>query len=94
MPSERLIMKYAPPVSTRRSVAIAAIESAVSAVIDVQIVTMISVFARPTFPTTQPNRRYMITPRIVRIDGVNTPAKVPNPLSPTSSVWASLGAPP
>ena len=32
----------------------------------------------PEFPTTQPNRMYMITPSMVKIDGVKTPAKVPN----------------
>src|SRR5690606_39113181 len=33
---------------------------------------------RPALPTTQGRRMYMMTPRIVRIDGVNTPPKVPN----------------
>lgn len=32
---------------------------------------------RPAFPTTQPRRRNMITPRMVRRVGVKTPAKVP-----------------
>jgi len=60
-------------------VAIAEIDSAVRKVIDVEIVTISRVAGSPTFPTTQPKRRYMITPRIVRIDGVNTPPKVPRP---------------
>jgi len=42
------------------------------------IVTMRRVRGSPTFPRTQPNRRYMMTPRIVRIEGVKTPLKVPN----------------
>ena len=33
---------------------------------------------RPALPTTQPNRMYIITPRMVRIDGVKTPPNVPN----------------
>lgn len=33
---------------------------------------------RPAFPTTQPRRMYMITPKIVSMDGVKTPANVPN----------------
>ena len=32
----------------------------------------------PEFPITHPKRRYMITPRIVRIEGINTPPNVPN----------------
>jgi hypothetical protein len=43
-------------------------------------VTIIKVPRRPTFPTTQPKRRYIITPRIVSMDGVKTPPKVPSPL--------------
>jgi len=34
--------------------------------------------SRPALPTTQPRRRYMITPRIVSTVGVKTPPKVPN----------------
>ncbi len=33
---------------------------------------------RPAVPITQPKRKYMITPKIVRIEGVKTPAKAPN----------------
>ena len=33
---------------------------------------------RPAWPTTHPRRIYMITPKIVKMEGVNTPAKVPN----------------
>ncbi len=58
----------------------------VSKVIAVAIVTMINVFRRPALPTTQPNRRYMITPRIVRIDGVKTPPNVPRPRLPVPDV--------
>jgi hypothetical protein len=57
----------------------AATERAVRYVRDVERVTMRSVPANPTWPTTQPNRRYMITPRIVRIDGVKTPPNMPRP---------------
>ena len=32
----------------------------------------------PELPTTHPRRIYMITPKMVKMDGVKTPAKVPN----------------
>jgi hypothetical protein len=54
---------------------------ALSAVTKVTVLassTMSSVSGRPTFPTTQPKRRYMIRPRIVSTLGVKTPRKVPN----------------
>jgi hypothetical protein len=60
-------------------VAIAAMDKAVKNVMAVARVTIKSVPMSPTFPTTQPNRKYMITPRIVRIEGVKTPPKVPSP---------------
>jgi hypothetical protein len=43
-----------------------------------QNVTMKSDGRRPIFPTTHPKRKYIITPIMVSIDGVKTPAKVPN----------------
>ena len=33
---------------------------------------------KPALPTTQPKRIYIITPKMVSIEGVKTPAKVPN----------------
>lgn len=39
--------------------------------------TMPIVPSRPAFPRTQPKRWYMITPRIVKIEGVNTPKNMP-----------------
>jgi len=56
----------------------------------VHMVTMTRVPRSPTLPTTHPNRRYMITPRIVRIDGVKTPPKVPRP-APGASSGAETG---
>jgi hypothetical protein len=53
-------------------------DKAVRKVINEDKVTMNKVGIKPTFPITHPKRRYMITPRIVRILGVNTPLKVPN----------------
>ncbi|MEJ2503387.1 MAG: hypothetical protein P8177_08760 [Gemmatimonadota bacterium] len=53
--------------------------SPVRKVIDVASVTITSAPSSPTLPTTHPKRRYMITPRMVRIDGVNTPPNVPSP---------------
>lgn len=32
----------------------------------------------PAFPTTQPKRIYIMTPKMVRMEGVKTPSKVPN----------------
>ena len=55
----------------------AEIERAVRKVMEVERVTIRRVPPRPTLPTTQPNLRYMMTPRMVRIEGVNTPPKVP-----------------
>jgi hypothetical protein len=60
-------------------VAIAARDREVRKVIEVARLTIIRLPNNPTLPTTQPNRRYIITPRIVRIDGVKTPAKVLSP---------------
>ncbi len=59
--------------------AIDAMDRAVRKVMDVAKVTMISVPIRPTLPTTQPKRRYMITPRTVSMEGVKTPSKVFKP---------------
>lgn len=48
----------------------------------VAIVTMIRVPVRPACPSTHlRKRRYMMTPRMVRIDGVKTPPNVPRPCS-------------
>jgi hypothetical protein len=54
-------------------------ERAVRNVMLVASVTMISAPISPTLPTTHPNRRYMMTPRIVSTDGVKTPPNVPKP---------------
>ncbi len=42
------------------------------------IIIIIIVPIRPALPTTQPILKYIITPKIVRIEGVKTPAKAPN----------------
>ena len=57
----------------------AAKESEVRKVMEVAKVTIIRLPNNPTFPTTQPNRRYIITPSMVRMEGVKTPAKVLSP---------------
>jgi hypothetical protein len=77
-PRLREIKKYSPPTPTLILVATAETDKAVMKVMDVEMVTIISAVQRPTFPTIQPKRKYMITPRIVRIEGVKTPRKVPN----------------
>jgi len=47
-------------------------------VIELASRTMKMVRGRPTLPTTQPKRRYMIRPRMVSTLGVHTPRKAPN----------------
>jgi hypothetical protein len=56
-----------------------AIERPVKNVIPVERLTMAKVPISPTFPTTQPKRRYIMTPRMVKMEGVNTPPNVPRP---------------
>ena len=53
-------------------------ESAVTAVMAFEKTTMARAPKRPAWPTTQPIRRYMMTPRIVSAVGVKTPRKVPS----------------
>ena len=45
-------------------------------VFDAAIIT--NAESTPACPTTYPRRKNMITPRIVNVQGVNTPANVPN----------------
>jgi hypothetical protein len=47
-------------------------------VMELETRTIRMVIPNPTFPTTQPNLKYMISPRIVSTLGVKTPRKVPN----------------
>ncbi len=42
------------------------------------IIIIAKVAISPASPTIQPSRMYMITPRMVSIEGVNTPPKAPN----------------
>jgi len=58
-------------------VAIADKEKVVRTEMPLARANMIRVRPRPALPTTKPKRRKRIIPRIVRILGVNTPAKVP-----------------
>lgn len=60
-------------------VAIAAINRPVSSVMATDNVTIRSVAGRPTLPRTHGRRRNMMTPRIVRTLGMNTPLNVPKP---------------
>jgi hypothetical protein len=59
-------------------VAIADRLSAVMKVMALASTTISSVRTRPTWPRTQPKRRYIMTPRMVRSVGVKTPRKVPS----------------
>ena len=53
-------------------------DSAVAKVTALAIITIVTAPINPTFPTTHPVRRNRITPRIVSIEGVKTPMKVPS----------------
>lgn len=50
----------------------------VKKVIPLEIVTMRRVDGKPAFPKTQPKRRYMTTPSMVKMLGVKTPLNAPN----------------
>ena len=77
-PRTRDMRKYAPPPFTGMFVLIAEMEREVVKVIDFAIINMITAPTRPAWPTTKLARMNMITPKIVRIAGVKTPAKVLN----------------
>lgn len=72
------IMKYSPPVPRGLLVATADALRAVIKAIALQIRTIAIVPISPAWATTQPNLRYIITPRMVRTLGVKTPRKAPN----------------
>ena len=55
----------------------AEMDSPVRSVIVLERVTMTSVATSPTEPSTQLNLKYITTPMIVRMFGVNTPWNVP-----------------
>ena len=76
-PSDRLIRKYAPPTPTRWEVASEDTDNAVISVMAFAKPTIAIVPQIPAFPTTHPNLRYMMAPKMVRIDGINTPRSVP-----------------
>ncbi|GAB5563335.1 MAG: hypothetical protein Wins2KO_03980 [Winogradskyella sp.] len=54
------------------------IDKAVHKVIRNEISMISQAPSKPAFPTTQPKRKYIITPRMVNKVGVNTPPNVPN----------------
>ena len=78
-PKDLDTMKYAPPPFTCIFVASADMDRPVRKVIALERVTIVRVLARPTEPSTHPKRRYMTTPMIVSMLGVNTPLNVPKP---------------
>jgi hypothetical protein len=59
-------------------VVIADIDKAVHKVIRNDTIIISQVPSSPALPTTQPILKYIITPSIVRIEGVKTPENVPN----------------
>jgi hypothetical protein len=69
-PRLREIIKYSPPTPTFILVAMADALNPVIKVIELAITTISMVLITPTFPTTQPKRRNIIRPKIVRILGV------------------------
>ncbi|AHM58689.1 hypothetical protein D770_02085 [Flammeovirgaceae bacterium 311] len=68
-------------------------DSDVRKVMEVDSVTIIKVPIRLTFPTTQPKRKYMNTPRIVNNEGVNTPPNVPDLLLELSVTFLIMKQP-
>jgi len=76
-PRLREMIKYAPPTPTRVFVAIADRQSAVMKVMPLARATTSNVLVRPTWPRTHPKRKYMMTPRMVKMVGVNTPRNMP-----------------
>lgn len=77
-PRLRDIRKYSPPVPIGILVATADADNPVINDIELHKSTIKIVPSRPTLETTQPKRRYMITPNMVKTLGVKTPRKVPN----------------
>ena len=77
-PSDFEIIEYAPPAPILMFVVIDDIESPVQSVILFARTIIAIAPSRPALPTTQPKRKYIITPSIVSTSGVNTPPKVPN----------------
>ena len=77
-PKERLMMKYSPPPSTFRLVAISAIASAVGMVMACPIRMISSTPKGPVWATAYPKRRKRIAPRIVLMAARKT-GDVPNP---------------
>ena len=78
VPNEREMMKYSPPPSTLRLVAISAIARAVGTVTMCPSRMISTPPARPVCPTAYPKRRNMTAPRIVLILARKTGA-VPKP---------------
>lgn len=76
-PNERLMMKYSPPPSTFKLVAISAIASPVGIVIKWPIRIMTIDPRRPVWATAYPNRKKSTAPKIVLIAARKTGA-VPN----------------
>jgi hypothetical protein len=81
-PRDRLIMKYAPPAPTVRFVAMLDTDRPVMTEMKWASTTISRAPAKPALPTTQPNRRYITTSRIVRMLGVKTPPKAPKRFAP------------
>ena len=80
------IKKYAPPPATGVLVDTAAMDREVSVVMLLASSRISSACKMPAWPTTKPARINMMTPKMVRIEGVKTPPKVP-------SRFDSLGLP-
>ncbi len=78
VPNDRDMMKYSPPPSTRRLVAISAIASAVGIVTACPRRMIHSVPRKPVWATAYPKRRKRIAPSIVLTLARNTGA-VPKP---------------
>jgi len=76
-PIDREIRKYAPPALTVPLVAIADIDDVVTKVTTEAMETIAMAKGIPAWPTTQPNRRNMMTPKMLSMHETKTPSQVP-----------------
>lgn len=72
------MIEYAPPGPMRILLMIEDIERAVVVVMAKAMRMIVHAPSSPVIPTTQPRRRYIITPRMVRRVGMKTPLTIPN----------------
>ena len=77
-PNDFVIIEYAPPDPILIFDVIDERDKAVQTVIDLANNIIATAPRNPALPTTQPSRRNIITPSMVRTSGVKTPPNTPN----------------